>query len=91
MLLTDLRRNPLSEWFRRDDWRQLGEHYVNRMEAINSRCRAPATGTRTRLWHARLLHAALAHAALAHAALAHVALAHAALAHAALAHVALAH
>jgi len=30
LLLSDMRRNPLSEWFRRaDDWKKMGDHYVN--------------------------------------------------------------
>ena len=28
LLLSDMRGNPLSEWFRRDDWRMFGEQYV---------------------------------------------------------------
>lgn len=29
LLLTDMRRNPMSEWFRRDDWKLLGDDYIN--------------------------------------------------------------
>ena len=32
LLLTDVRRNPLSEWFRRDDWKALGD-YVDRLRS----------------------------------------------------------
>ena len=29
LLLSDIRRNPLSEWFRREqDWRKLGDDYI---------------------------------------------------------------
>jgi len=32
LLLSDIRRNPLSEWFRReDDWKKLGEDYILRL------------------------------------------------------------
>jgi hypothetical protein len=33
LLLTDIRRNPYSEWFRRDDWRALGDDYLNRLSS----------------------------------------------------------
>ena len=41
LLLTDMRRNPFSEWFRRDDWRELGEPYL---EALRKLRGAGATG-----------------------------------------------
>ena len=28
LLLTDIQRNPLTEWFRRDDWREYGDAYL---------------------------------------------------------------
>jgi hypothetical protein len=31
LLLTDLRRHPMSEWFRRDDWRAYGDDYLSRL------------------------------------------------------------
>ena len=38
LLLADLRRNPLSEWFRRDDWRDLGQEYVDTLASPPNRC-----------------------------------------------------
>ena len=29
LLLSDMRRNPLSEWYRRDDWKEFGPSYVD--------------------------------------------------------------
>jgi len=29
LLLSDIRRNPISEWYRRDDWKQYGSGYVD--------------------------------------------------------------
>ena len=28
LLLSDIRRNPLSEWYRRDDWKMFGPNYI---------------------------------------------------------------
>ena len=39
LLLSDLRHNPLSEWFRRDDWRDIGQEYVDVLAA--HRCSPP--------------------------------------------------
>jgi len=36
MLLTDMRRNPLSEWFRRDDWKKFGDDYTNLLHRSGS-------------------------------------------------------